>query len=97
MFLSGRLYCAFHLSALAGVPVTMPASRQNFVFCNAGAIWFVLRPPRPTRAKPSFRSEPAARMDGDNAPMNGRLAAARVPVLRKSRRVEKREFMRRVY
>ena len=56
MLLSGMPYCAFHFSALAGVPVTMPASRQCFVFCSAGAIWFVLRLPSPTSAKPSFRS-----------------------------------------
>src|SRR5450432_3152317 len=36
-------------------------------------------------------------MDGVSAPMNGRMAAAKAPVLRKSRRVAKREFMRRVY
>src|SRR3954447_16768346 len=56
MLLSGMPYCAFHFSALAGVPVTMPARRQCFVFWSAGAIWFVLRLPSPTRAKPSFRS-----------------------------------------
>src|SRR5882762_9174327 len=60
MFLSGMLYCAFHFSALAGVPVMMPARRQFFVFCNAGAIWLVLRLPRPHRAKPSFLSGSAA-------------------------------------
>jgi hypothetical protein len=30
------------------------ARRQSFVFCRPGAIWLVLRLPRPTRAKPSF-------------------------------------------
>src|SRR5438445_13584356 len=54
-------YCAFHFSALAGVPVMMPARRQYFVFCNAGAIWFVLRLPRPHTAKLSFPAGSAAR------------------------------------
>src|SRR5436190_508002 len=50
------LYFAFHAAAFAGVPVTIPARRQYFVFIRAGAIWFVLRLPRPTSAKPSFLS-----------------------------------------
>ena len=56
MLLSGMPYCAFHFCAFAGVPVTIPARRQCFVFCSAGAIWLVLRLPSPTSAKPSFRS-----------------------------------------
>src|SRR5262245_40422353 len=47
------LYFAFHVSALDGVPVMMPARRQCWVFCKAGAIWFVLSMPRPASAKPS--------------------------------------------
>src|SRR6266480_1475364 len=61
MFFSGMWCCAFHFSALAGVPVMMPARRQYFVFCNAGAIWFVLRLPRPHKAKLSFPAGSAAR------------------------------------
>src|ERR1017187_10689095 len=86
MLRSGMLYCAFHFSALAGVPVTMPARRQYFVFCNAGAIWWVLRLPRPTRATPSFLSGSAARTLGSQAPTSGTLAAAMAVVLMKSRR-----------
>src|SRR4051794_31670727 len=56
MLLSGIPYCAFHFVAFAGVPVTIPASRQCLVFCSAGAIWLVLRLPSPTSAKPSFFS-----------------------------------------
>src|SRR5664280_144260 len=93
MLRSGRLYCAFHLSALAGVPVTMPARRQYFVCCNAGAIWWVLRLPRPTRATPSFLSGPAARTLGSRAPTSGILAAAMAVVLMKSRRVWNLAFM----
>src|SRR5690349_16647709 len=55
MDLSGRLYLAFHSAAFAGVPVTMPASRQLRVLRSAGAIWLVDRLPRPTSATPSLR------------------------------------------
>src|SRR5688500_6028495 len=48
-------YFAFQASAFAGVPVTMPARRQCFVFASAGAIWCVLRLPSPQSAKPSLR------------------------------------------
>src|SRR4030088_174063 len=54
------LYRAFQWTALAGVPVMMPARRQLAVFCSAGAIWRVLRLPRPHRANPSFFLEAAA-------------------------------------
>src|SRR6185369_12801377 len=87
MFLSGILYFAFHVAALAGVPVMMPASWQKFVFLNAGAIWFVLKLPSPARAKPSFRPGAAVCARAARVPMNGKLAAARAEVLRKSRRV----------
>src|SRR5208283_1240739 len=93
MFRSGILYCAFHFSALAGVPVTMPARRQYFVCCNAGAISWVLRLPRPTRATPSFLSGSAAKTCGAITPANGTVAAARVVVLRKSRRDWNRAYM----
>src|SRR4051812_45815057 len=54
MFLAGRLYFSAQIFSLAGVPVTIPARRQNFVVWSAGAIWLVLRLPKPSRAKPSF-------------------------------------------
>src|SRR5690606_29980267 len=41
-------------SAFSRLPVTTPARRQCWVFCKAGAIWLVLRPPRPHKATPSF-------------------------------------------
>ena len=47
MFLSGMPYFFFQSSALDGVPVTMPASRQLRVFSSAGAIWLVARLPSP--------------------------------------------------
>src|SRR5438105_5012497 len=60
MFLAGMLYFSAQIFSLAGVPVTMPASRQSFVVWRPGAIWFVLKLPRPSRAKPSFRVESCA-------------------------------------
>ena len=56
MFLSGMPYFFFHSSALDGVPVTMPASRQLRVFSSAGAIWLVARLPSPHSATPSLRA-----------------------------------------
>src|SRR5438477_3253691 len=60
MFLAGMLYFSAQIFSLAGVPVTMPASRQSFVVWRPGAIWFVLKLPRPSRAKPSFCVESCA-------------------------------------
>src|SRR4051794_23121199 len=60
MFLAGMLYWAFQRSAFSGVPVMMPARRQFAGFCRAGAIWLVLREPRPHSATPSFLRDAAA-------------------------------------
>src|SRR5450759_1656537 len=89
---SGILYCAFQLAAFAGVPVTMPASRQNWDFCSAGAIWRVLKLPRPHKAKPILRFGSAA-----NAPSSGKPATASVEVFKKSRRDTNGDFMAAAY
>src|SRR5258708_38377734 len=60
MFFAGRLYLSAQSFSLAGVPVMMPAKRQSLVVWRAGAIWFVLRLPKPRRAKPSFRVDSCA-------------------------------------
>src|SRR5437762_10516 len=64
-----------------------PVSLQKFVFSSAGAIWCVLRLPSPAMATPSFLPGTAVCAGELKAPTNGRLAAARVEVLRNSRRV----------
>src|SRR5690242_12308433 len=76
MFCCGMLHWACHFTALAGVPVMIPASRQLAVFCNAGAIWLVLRLPRPHSANPSFLREAAARARVTLVLMNGAAARA---------------------
>src|SRR6266404_7661875 len=89
MFFAGRPYLSAQIFSLAGVPVTMPASRQSLVVWRAGAIWFVLKLPKPRRAKPSFRVDSCARAEGlAGFSMGAAMAAAlqRSEVLRNWRR-----------
>src|SRR6266481_1185419 len=76
MFFAGRLYLSAQIFSLAGVPVTMPASRHSLVVWSAGAIWFVLRLPKPRRAKPSFRVDSCAAAEGARFNMGAAIAAA---------------------
>src|SRR6476659_1624321 len=82
---AGMLNFFCHSSALEGVPVTMPASRQLRVLSRAGAIWLVARLPRPHSATPSLRPG-----DWPNTALDARGAmAARAAVfVRKRRRAE---------
>src|ERR1035437_10478074 len=70
----------------------MPASRQNDDCCSAGAIWCVLKLPRPHKAKPILRFGSAA-----NVPSSGKPATASVEVFKKSRRETNRDFVAAAY
>ena len=50
----------------------MPARRQLAVFCNAGAIWLVLRLPSPHSANPSFLAGCGGQCAGDARADEGR-------------------------
>src|ERR1035437_2138211 len=70
----------------------MPASRQNCDCCSAGAIWCVLKLPRPHKAKQILRFGSAA-----NAPSSGKPATASVEVFKKSRRDTNGDSMAAAY
>src|ERR1700733_4864067 len=77
MLLAAMPYCVFQLAASAGLPVITPARRQFCVFCSAGAIWPVARPPSPQSANPSFLLDAAA--SARVRPVLMKAAAARAP------------------
>src|SRR5215475_3481976 len=81
------LYWAFHLAALSGVSVMIPARRQFVVFCSAGAICPVLRPPRPQSANPNFILEAAASARVTLVLMKGTAATAAACVMKLRRPV----------
>src|ERR1700678_2640347 len=76
MLRSAMLYCVFQLAALAGVSVMSAVRRQLVVFCRAGAICWLLRPPNPHSANPTFFREVAARARVTLVLMNGAAATA---------------------
>src|SRR5579863_3910395 len=84
MLLSAMPYWDFQLAASAGLPVMIPARRQFSVFCSAGAIWPVARPPSPHSANPSFFLVAAARARVRLVLMNA--AAATAPAWATNRR-----------
>src|SRR5213594_3060518 len=88
MFFRGMLYLSAQICSFAGVPVTMAARRQCFVFCSAGATWFVLNEPSPTNAKPSRLSSCARADETSDVAIGAAIAAApkRSERLMKSRR-----------
>src|SRR6185437_16556266 len=71
------LYLDFQTGIFEGVPVTIAANRQYFVFCNAGASCAVLNPPKPTSAKPSLRGSLSAARNASEL-TNGKPIAAAV-------------------
>src|SRR5262245_61783269 len=58
----------------------MATSRQYLVRWKAGASWPVLKPPKPTRAKPSLRGSASAAPAADASEVTkGKLMAVRAP------------------
>src|SRR5665213_424642 len=88
------LYLLFQIGILEGVPVTMAASLQYLVSCNAGAICPLLNPPSPTRANPSLRGSSAARTTDASELTNGNPMAATAELRMNLRREKEVAFMR---